>query len=291
MSAPEVLLDGRVFVESARWHDGRMWFSDWGTGEIVAVDADGNSEVMVRVPASLPFCFDWAPDGRLLVVAGPTATLLRQQPGGGGGELVAHADLSPAGRGFNEIVVDHRGYAYVNGGDFDPEAGGEAFKPGTVAVVTPDGEVRQVADGIEFGNGMAVTADGGTLIVAESWGRRLTAFDIEADGGLSNRRVWAEVDGPPDGICLDAEGAVWYADVPNKRCVRVREGGEVLDTVRADRGCFSCVLGGVDGRTLYITAAVWLGMADGARDGRILTARVPVPGTPGPGPSAPGSGR
>ncbi|MFL6073229.1 MAG: SMP-30/gluconolactonase/LRE family protein [Mycobacteriales bacterium] len=275
MPAPKLLLDGRVFVESARWHDGRMWFSDWGTREIVAVDAGGNSEVMARVPASLPFCFDWLPDGRLLVVAGPTATLLRQEPDG---SLVTHADLSGAGRVFNEIVVDDRGYAYVNGGDFDPKAGGEGFKPGTVAVVTPGGEVRQVADGIEFGNGMAVTADGSTLIVAESHGLRLTAFDIGAGGDLSNRRVWARVDGPPDGICLDAEGAVWYADVPNMRCVRVREGGEVLDTVQADRGCFSCTLGGPDRTTLYITAAVWLGMADGARDGQILTAPAPAAG-------------
>jgi sugar lactone lactonase YvrE len=275
MSAPEVLLAGRVFVESARWHDGRLWFSDWGTGEIVAVDVDGNSEVVARVPTSLPFCFDWLPDGRLLVVAGPTATLLRQEADG---SLVTHADLSGVGRVFNEIVVDGRGYAYVNGGDFDPTAGGAAFKPGTVSVVTPDGDVRQVADGIAFGNGMAITTDGSTLIVAESHGKRLTAFDIAADGGLSNRRVWAEVDGPPDGICLDAEGAVWYADVPNRRCVRVREGGEVLATVQADRACFSCALGGADRTTLYITAAEWLSMAEGARDGQILAAPAPARG-------------
>jgi sugar lactone lactonase YvrE len=274
MSAPKVLLDGRVFVESPRWHDGRLWFSDWGTQEIVAVDVDGNSEVVARVPTTLPFCIDWLPDGRLLVVAGPTATLLRQEADG---SLVTHADLSGVGRGFNEIVVDGRGNTYVNGGDFDVLAG-EEFKPGMVALVTPDGAVRQVADGIAFGNGMAVTADNSTLIVAESYGQRLTAFDIAADGGLSNRRVWAQVDGPPDGICLDAEGAAWYADVPNKRCVRVREGGEVLATVQADRGCFSCALGGPDRTTLYITAAEWLGMADGARDGQILTAPAPAPG-------------
>jgi sugar lactone lactonase YvrE len=274
MSAPKVLLDGRVFVESPRWHDGRLWFSDWGTQEIVAVDVDGNSEVVARVPTTLPFCIDWLPDDRLLVVAGPTATLLRQEADG---SLVTHADLSGVGRGFNEIVVDGRGNTYVNGGDFDVLAG-EEFKPGMVALVTPDGAVRQVADGIAFGNGMAVTADNSTLIVAESYGQRLTAFDIAADGGLSNRRVWAQVDGPPDGICLDAEGAAWYADVPNKRCVRVREGGEVLATVQADRGCFSCALGGPDRTTLYITAAEWLGMADGARDGQILTAPAPAPG-------------
>ena len=158
---------------------------------------------------------------------------------------------------------------------------GEPAAPGTIALVTPDGSVRLVADGIAFGNGMAITADGGTLIVAESYGRCLTAFDIDDDGSLSERRVWADLgDGAPDGICLDAEGAVWYADVPNRRCVRVREGGEVLETIEHDRGCFACMLGGETGTTLFIVARTWDGVEsteDGARTGQLLTVEVDVP--------------
>jgi sugar lactone lactonase YvrE len=139
-----------------------------------------------------------------------------------------------------------------------------------------------VADGVAFPNGMAVTADNATLILAESYGSRLTAFDVAADGGLSNRRVWADLDAAaPDGICLDADGAVWYGDVPNKRCVRVREGGEVLQTIELDRGCFACMLGGMDRRTLFMMAAEWPGpesMAGGARMGQVLTAQAPAPG-------------
>jgi sugar lactone lactonase YvrE len=169
---------------------------------------------------------------------------------------------------------------YVDGGGSDPMAG-EEFRPGIVALVTPDGAVREVADGIAFGNGMAVTPDNSTLIVAESYASRLTAFDIAADGSLSGRRVWAALDGGvPDGICIDAEGAVWYADVPHKRCVRVREGGEVLATVDVDRGCFACMLGGPDGRTLYIMAAEWRGMdhmLDDDRTGQVLATVAPAP--------------
>lgn len=139
-----------------------------------------------------------------------------------------------------------------------------------------------MADGIAFPNGMAVTPDNSTLIVAESYGKRLTAFDIEADGNLSNRRVWADLDdGVPDGICLDAEGATWYGDVPNKRCVRVREGGEVLQTIALDRGCFACMLGGAHGRTVFMVAREWHGIettADEERTGQILTAQAPAPG-------------
>src|SRR5439155_19338727 len=162
---------------------------------------------------------------------------------------------------------------------FDLLGGGE-FAPGIVALVTPDGSARQVADGVAFPNGMVVTPDNSTLILAESYGGRLTAFDIAADGRLSNRRIWAELaGGPPGGICLDAENAVWYADVPNKRCVRVREGGEVLQTIDLDRGCFACALGGEDRRTLFMLAAEWpAGFADGARTGRVLVAEAPAPG-------------
>jgi sugar lactone lactonase YvrE len=272
---PRVVLSDLAIGESARWHCDRLWFANWGTGEIIAVDLDGRPEVMTRVPAStLPISIDWLPDGRMIIVSGPEARLLRQEPDG---SLVDHADLGGLAAVCNEIVIDSGGNAYVNGGDFDFETGGGT---GIVALVAPDGSARQVADGIEFGNGMAITADGSTLIVAESWARRLTAFTIGADGELSDRRVWADCgNGPPDGICIDDEGAVWYADVPNKRCVRVREGGEVLQTVELDRGGFSCMLGGPQGRTLYVLAAEWGGfekMHNSARMGRLVIAEAPA---------------
>jgi sugar lactone lactonase YvrE len=276
-AAPQTLMTGIALGESPRWHDGRLWFSDWGAQEIVAVDLDGDSEVMLRGPA-LPFCIDWLPDGRLLVVSGREGLLLRLEPDG---SLVTHADLtSLADPPWNDIVVDGRGNAYIGNTGFD-FPGGE-FAPGILALVTPDGTARQVADGVAFPNGVAVTPDNTTLILAESYGSRLTAFDIAGDGSLSNRRVWAELDGgAPDGICLDAEGAVWYADVPNKQCVRVREGGAVLQTVELDRGCFACMLGGADRRTLFMVAANWGGpanMVDEARTGQILTVQAPAPG-------------
>jgi hypothetical protein len=162
---------------------------------------------------------------------------------------------------------------------------GADFAPGTVALVTPDGSARQVAGDVAFPNGMAVMPDNSTLIVAESYGRKLTAFDIAADGGLSNRRLWAGLgDGVPDGICIDAENAVWYADVPNQRCVRVREGGEVLATINLDRGCFACMLGGADGRTLLLVATEWrgpAGMTDGRRTSQVLTVPAPARGRAG----------
>jgi sugar lactone lactonase YvrE len=233
----------------------------------------------VRFP-SFPMSIDWLPDGRLLVVSSREGLLLRRDRYG---SLAAHADLSglaKKGDPWNEIVVDGRGNAYVNNAGFDFPGG--KFAPGTIALVTPDGSVRQVADGIAFPNGMAVTPDNSTLIVAESYAKRLTAFDILDDGGLSNRRVWADLSGGvPDGICLDAEGAVWYGDVPNQRCVRVREGGQALQTIDLDRGCFACMLGGADRRTLFMVATEWHGperMADGSRTGQILTIEAPAPG-------------
>jgi sugar lactone lactonase YvrE len=276
-AAPRTLMTGIALGESPRWHDGRLWFSDWGAEEILAVDLDGDSERMLGGPA-LPFCIDWLPDGRLLVVSGREGLLRRREPDG---TLVTHADLTALGAPpWNDIVVDGRGNAYVGNTGFD-FPGGE-FAPGILALVTPDGAARQVADGVAFPNGVAVTPDNSTLILAESYASRLTAFDIAGDGSLSPGRVWAELDGAaPDGICLDAEGAVWYADVPNKRCVRVREGGEVLQTVDVDRGCFACMLGGTDRRTLFIVAAHWGGpanMVDEARTGQVLTVQAPAPG-------------
>jgi sugar lactone lactonase YvrE len=278
MAGTQVLTTGLVVGESPRWHDGRVWLCNWGAREVVAIDLEGRREVMATVETTIPFSIDWLPDGRLLIISGPERMLLRLEPDG---SLAMHADLRGVSeQGFNELVVDERGYAYVNGAGFDMMAGAE-FAPGLVAVVAPDGSARRVADDIAFPNGMAITGDGSALIVADSYAKALTAFDIDADGGLSNRRVWADLgDGVPDGICIDSEGAVWYADVPNKRCVRVREGGEVLQTVEADRGCFACMLGGPDGKTLFILAAEWHGpakMFDGPPSGQVLTADAPAP--------------
>jgi len=274
-------MTGVAFGESPRWHDGRLWFADWAAQEIIAVDPAGNSEVVLRVGfPSFPMCFDWLPDGHLLIVSAREGLLLRREPDG---SLATHADLTVVaekGHPWNEIVVDGRGNAYINNQGFD-FPGGE-FAPGIIAVLTSDGSVRQVAEGIAFPNGMAVTPDNSTLICAESYGQRLTSFDIAADGSLSNRRVWADLgDGVPDGICLDREGAAWYGDVPNKRCVRVREGGEVLQTINLDRGCFACMLGGAGRRTLFMVATEWRGaehMADGTRTGKVLAVAAPAPG-------------
>lgn len=273
MSEVQTLLRGLGFGESPRWHEGRLWFSNWGVQEVVAVDSSGKSEVMVRVPTTIPFCIDWLPDGRLLVVSGREGLLQRQEAGGA---LVTHADLGGLASIWNEIVVDARGNIYINGGDFNT--------PGIIALLTPDGTLRQVGANLAFPNGMAVTSDNKTLIVAESHEGRLTAFDIDQqDGSLSKRRVWAAVaNAAPDGICLDAEGAVWYGDVPNKCCVRVKEGGEVLQRVQLDRGCFACMLGGEDRQTLYMMAAEWRGfeqMIGQERTGQIFTMHAPAPGT------------
>ncbi|HEX6522652.1 MAG TPA: SMP-30/gluconolactonase/LRE family protein [Streptosporangiaceae bacterium] len=273
-----ILLNGLAFGESPRWHDGRLWISDMGANELVAVDPDGNRELIAGIPG-MPMGTGWLPDGRMLIVSCRDGKLLRREPGG---SMTLHADLSRLdNHPWGDMVVDGRGNAYVGDIGFDFPFG--TVTTGILALVTPDGEVRQVADEVEFPNGVAITPDNQTLILAESYGSRLTAFDIAADGGLSGRRVWADLgDGVPDGICLDAEGAVWYADVPHQRCVRVREGGEVLRTIEADRGCFACALGGADGRTLYITAAVYQGSSgmgpDAPRTGQVITAEAPAPG-------------
>jgi sugar lactone lactonase YvrE len=275
------LLDGLSFGESLRWHQDRLWLADWAAQEVVAVDRGGRPEVMARVDfPAFPMCIDWLPDGRLLIVAARDGRLLRQEPDG---SLVTHSDLSglaAPGHPWNEIVVDGRGNAYLNNQGFDFP--GDQFAPGMIALLTPDGSARPVADGIAFPNGMAITPDNSTLIVAESYGQKLTAFQIAADGSLSQPRLWADLgDGVPGGICLDAEGAIWYADVPNQQCVRVREGGEVLQTVDLDRSCFSCALGGTDRTTLFMMATQWRGtdrMTDTPRTGQLLTARAPTAG-------------
>lgn len=279
----QTLMTDLGLVESPRWHDERLWFADWIAGQVIAVDTDGRSEVMVS-HRSLPLCFDFLPDATPLIVSGPRKALLRRAADG---SLVSYADLSAlSDYGANDIVVDGRGNAYVNNPNYDamggPPPSGD-IAPGFIALVTPDGKSRVVAEDLAFPNGMAVTPDNSALVVAESHRNRLTAFDIGADGALSGRRVWAELgSGAPDGICIDAEAAVWYADVPNKRCVRVREGGEVAQTVELDRGAFACMLGGDDRTTLFIVAAHWAGMASVAGDapfrGQVLSISVSTPG-------------
>jgi sugar lactone lactonase YvrE len=278
----DVLCSGYGLVESPRWHEGRLWFSDWTGGRIVAVDDAGRTEVMVE-HESLPLCFDFLPDGRLVLVSNPERALLTLEPGG---TLATFADLASLSTfGCNDIVVDGRGNTYVNSGNFDFASGpppGER-QPGLVGLVTPDGTSRVVAEDVAFPNGMAVTADGRTLVVADSYRHHLLGFTIADDGSLSHRRVWADLgDDNPDGICLDASGAAWYADVPHQHCVRVAEGGEVLRTVDLDRGGFACMLGGTDSASLYAVAAVWPGiaglMSHTEWDGQVVRIPVDVPG-------------
>jgi sugar lactone lactonase YvrE len=276
------LMNDLMIGETPRWHEGRLWFSHWGAQEIVAVDLDGNSQVMARATTNIGYAIDWLPGGRLLV-SGQEGLLVRDQPNG---PFALYADLRGLSRhGWNELVVDGRGNAYVNsvGFDFMGFLQGKAeFAPGIIALVTADGAVRQVADGIAFPNGMAVTPDNKTLIVAESFTSNLLAFDVAADGGLSNRRVWADIGeggGDGDGVCLDAEGAAW-TPLRDNVCARIREGGEVLERIQLDRSCFACMLGGPDGRTLFLMAATWRpeDPTGGPRTGQVLTTRAAAPG-------------
>jgi sugar lactone lactonase YvrE len=262
----ELLTEAIVMGESPRWHGGRLFVADWGAGAILAVDPDGRTEPAASITGAA--CFDFLPDGRWLVVV--EDRLLVGEPFG---PLEPYADLSPAGSHFNDIVVDGRGNAYVGALGFD-FGGGAPPAAGTLALVRASGEVVQVAEDVHFPNGVAVTADNGTLVLAESYGNRLTAWTVAADGTLSGRRAWAELgDGVPDGICLDATGAVWYADVPNRCCVRVADGGAVLDTVTLDRGAFACMLGG---STLYVVANEWGGV-DNTGGGRVYAVPAPAP--------------
>jgi len=271
-----VLLSGLAYIESPRWHDDRLWFAHWGTQEIVAVDLDGHSEVVGRGPEGLGWAPAFLPDGRLLITG---KELVRREFDG---SIVRHVDLSDVTpHGCSEIVVDGRTNIYVNSIGFDFLRGEDPGPaPGVIALITPDGAARVVARDLAFPNGMIVTPDNRTLIVGESFASKLTAFDIDEDGDLSNRRVWAEPIGP-DGICMDAEGAIW-ASTGNKDCVRVREGGEIVDRVQLDRDCFATMLGGPDGQTLFMMTAEWRGpenvseaIAD--RTGQIVIARAPAP--------------
>lgn len=285
MPTTRVLLDGLAYVESPRWHDGRLWFAHWGAAEIVAVDMEGRSEAVAPGPDGLGWSLDHLPDGRLLV-SGPR--LVVHEPDA---TVRPYGDLgSVAEHGWNEIAVAANGNVYVNGFGFD-FLGGAPPEPGVIALVTPDEKARVVAEEIRFPNGMVLTPDGRTLIVSESFAGCLTAFDVEPDGSLANRREWAGGLGP-DGISLDTDGAVWTTvaggfdpqGVPfDNAAVRVAEGGRVLDRVPVEHSCFATALGGPDGRTLFLLTAVWRGIEQvdavlAERTGRVLVADAPAPG-------------
>ena len=242
--------------ESLRWRDGRLWVCNWLAQEVVSVGlADGDVVVEGRSPVPIPFCIDWLPDGRLLMTAGRRVLVRESRE-----RWVTYADLDAViGRGvLNEIVTTSRGWAYVNGGGYDMMAGDEPA-PGGIWLARPDGSVESVAEGIEFGNGMAITGDESTLLVAESHAARITAFAIGSDGRLADRRVFAELGerAAPDGLSLETDGSCWYADVPNQHCVRVAEGGERLAVVELDRGAFDCAL--APGGTLFVAVMQWDG--------------------------------
>ena len=270
------LLEGLTFPEGPRWHDGRLWFSDFYAHEVVAVDLDGRRETMAEVPGQ-PSGLGWTPDGRLLGVSMTDRRLLRQDPGG----LMEVADLSGlAGYHCNDMVVDGNGGAYVGNFGYNSHDGDD-FKLADLIRVEPDGTASVAAAGLAFPNGSVITPDGGTLIVGETRGQILSAWDRAADGGLSNRRVWADLDGGyPDGICLDTEGAVWVSDPRNKETIRVLEGGEVTERISTgDYGSFACMLGGGDRRTLFICTCLQSGPGTAElRSGRIETVQVEVPG-------------
>ncbi len=272
----DVLVDGLDFGEGPRWHDGRLWYSDFYRHGVFAVTPDGAREQVVEVDDH-PSGLGWLPDGRLLFVAMKSRTVRRREHDG---TVVVHADLSGLATGrCNDMVVASNGDAYV--GNFGSDLwAGEPMRPATLALVRPDGTVEAAAEGLEFPNGTVITPDGRTLIVGESMGRRYTAFDIGDDGRLSNRRLWADLGGiGPDGCTLDADGAIWCADARNGVVVRVLEGGEITDRVDAGQPAYACALGGDDGRTLFVVCAASPREDEvaGTGTGTIRTLRVDVP--------------
>ncbi|MFI5319748.1 MAG: SMP-30/gluconolactonase/LRE family protein [Myxococcota bacterium] len=276
----EPWLDGFAFLEGPRWHAGRLWFSDMHAQRVYAASEDGAVEAVARVP-ECPSGLGWLPDGRLLVVSMEDRKLLRREPDG---ELVTHADLSAvATYHCNDLVVDARGRAYVGNFGFDLHTQ-QKPRAAKLALVQPDGAVSVAASALEFPNGAVITPDGHTLIVAESFGRRLSAFEIDAaSGALSKRRVWAALsDGAvPDGICLDAEGAIWVASPMSRELVRVHEGGRVSQRIACgERMAIACMLGGADRRTLFALTSTSIepGECRRTRSARIERLRVDVPG-------------
>lgn len=271
------LLDGLTFPEGPRWHDGRLWFSDFYTHRVLAVSPDGTVETILEIPPR-PSGLGWTPDGALLVVSMLDRRVLRVE----NGATRVVADLSAVATGpCNDMVVDGRGRAYVGNFGYDRHQG-EPPRTTCLARVDPDGRVTRAAEDLFFPNGTVITPDGRTMIVGETQGHRLTAFDVAPDGTLSNRRVWAQFEDAvfPDGICLDAEGAIWVSDARGSLLLRVREGGKIDGTVSTgSRYAFACMLGGADRRTLFVCTSTGSGpgMAD-KRDGAIETVRVSVPG-------------
>ena len=280
MTALVTVVDDLCFPEGPRWHDGRLFFSDMHARQVLAFDpASGTTEVVVEVPGQ-PSGLGWRPDGTLLVVSMTDRRLLAVRDG----RTEEVADLSAlAPFHCNDMVVDAHGNAYVGNFGFDLHDPDADQRTTTLVLVTPDGDARIVADELFFPNGCVITPDGGTLVVGESFTGHLTAFAIGDDGSLHDRREWARVRGAvPDGICLDADGAIWLASPISHQVLRVAEGGEVLDEVRTsdERQPFACMLGGPDGRTLYVCTALDSEpvAARSARAGRIEALEVDVPG-------------
>jgi sugar lactone lactonase YvrE len=274
----EPWLDGFAFLEGPRWHEGRLWFSDMHTQRVYAADESGKVEAIARVPES-PSGLGWLPDGRLLVVSMEDRALLRRERDG---RLVPHADLSKvADYHCNDMVVDAVGRAYVGNFGFDLHKG-EKPRPTQLALVQPDGRVSVAARDLRFPNGAVITPDGRTLIVGESFGGCLTAFEVGVDGALSKRRTFAALGAGavPDGICLDAEGAVWVASPMTKELLRVREGGHVAERIASDRMVIACMLGGSDRRTLYVLTSESIDPDEcrRLRSARIERVRAPAPG-------------
>jgi sugar lactone lactonase YvrE len=264
------------FPEGPRWHLGRLWFSDFGDCLVRAVEPNGAVTEVARVSAR-PSGLGWMPDGALLVVSMTDRRLLRVHEG----RTSEHADLSPfADFSCNDMVVDGRGNAYVGHFGFDLLARTVQPKAASLLLVRADGSASVAAPDLAFPNGAVLSGDGRSLIVAETFAGRLTAFDVGADGGLSSRRVFAALPGrAPDGICIDRDGAIWVADAAGGGCVRVEEGGEITDTVSTQQRCYACALGGADGHTLFLCTADGYDLASMAKhNASIETVQVAVPG-------------
>jgi sugar lactone lactonase YvrE len=272
----KILLDGLAFGEGPRWHDGRLWFSDMYMLRVVAVDMSGHTEVIAEVPGQ-PSGLGWLPDGRLLIVSMTDRRLLQLEHGG----MVEVADLRSLTTGLcNDMVVDAQGRAYIGHTGFDFYAN-DPPAPASLIMVMPDGHARVVATQANFPNGTVITPDGRTLIVAESLDSRLTAFDIQPDGSLTGRRLWAlTAPACPDGICLDAEGAIWIASPQTKEVLRIREGDQIDRRISLSRSAFACMLGGPDRRTLFIlTAESFIPDETKAKmSGRVEYVKVDIPG-------------
>lgn len=282
------LAEGIYFGEGPRWHDGRLWFSDFYAHAVKSVSLAGDVRTELELEGR-PSGLGWMPDGSLLVVRMELRELWRRWPDG---RFARHADLTAHSAHLcNDMVVDALGRAWVGNFGFDLDAEMRARGPQSVfadhpqtclALVQPDGSVSDAAPGelFSFPNGMVIVPDGKTLVLAESFGGRLTAFTIGSDGTLSNRRVWASLDGcVPDGIALDAEGAIWVANPPAARCERVAEGGQVLETIETGGvPCYACMLGGPEGRHLFMLAAASSDAVEAAKTptGKLLVAEVDI---------------